>query len=196
MGALVVSALVFGAAVLLCWKGPLRSRWAAVGGMVTGLMIAAGWALTQAVARNSFDPVVVQSLSFSGPSAEWLMRVLSSATAPGFGFDAALLPAVFAGSLLAALVFGEFRFEGFKTENRLGHYLLGAVLMGFGAVLAGGCTVGAGMTGGGDIRPDGMVDPDFHLGWGHPGVPSQSPPRPGQLSACPAQNKWVIVTPC
>ena len=148
VGALVVSALVWGAAVLMCWKGPLRSRWAAVGGMVTGLMIAAGWALTQVVARNSFDPVVVQSLSFSGPSAEWLMRVLSSATAPGFGFDAALLPAVFAGSLLAALVFGEFRLEGFKTENRLGHYLLGAVLMGFGAVLAGGCTVGAGMTGG------------------------------------------------
>ena len=27
-------------------------------------------------------------------------------------------------------------------------YLIGAVLMGFGAVLAGGCTVGAGMTGG------------------------------------------------
>jgi uncharacterized membrane protein YedE/YeeE len=30
----------------------------------------------------------------------------------------------------------------------MGHYMLGAVLMGFGAVLAGGCTVGAAMSGG------------------------------------------------
>ena len=148
LAAAAVSLLVFLAAAGLCWRGALKSRWAAVGGVLTGLMIAAGWGFTQLIARNSFDPVTVQSLSFSGPSAEWLMRVLSNASAPAFGFDAALLPAVFAGSLIAAVSFREFKFEGFKTENRLGHYLIGAVLMGFGAVLAGGCTVGAGMTGG------------------------------------------------
>jgi uncharacterized membrane protein YedE/YeeE len=92
--------------------------------------------------------VAITSLSFSGPSAEWLMRVLSSASVPGFGFDAGLLPATFVGSLVGALLGGDFKLEGFKTENKLGHYLTGAILMGFGAVLAGGCTVGAGMTGG------------------------------------------------
>jgi uncharacterized membrane protein YedE/YeeE len=46
------------------------------------------------------------------------------------------------------VLFGEFKFEGFQTENKLGHYLTGSVLMGFGAVMAGGCTVGAGLTGG------------------------------------------------
>jgi uncharacterized membrane protein YedE/YeeE len=117
-------------------------------GAWVGICIALGWALTQAVANVSFEPVAVQSLSFSGPSAEWLMRTLSTATAPGFGFDAGLLPGVFAGSLMASLMFGEFKFEGFQTENKLGHYLTGAVLMGFGAVMAGGCTVGSGMTGG------------------------------------------------
>ena len=76
------------------------------------------------------------------------MRTLSTETAPKFGFDAGLLPGVFAGSLIASLLFSEFKFEGFQTENKLGHYLTGAVLMGFGAVSAGGCTVGAGMTGG------------------------------------------------
>jgi uncharacterized membrane protein YedE/YeeE len=90
----------------------------------------------------------VQSLSFSAPSAEWLMRTLSTATAPNFGFDAGLLPGVFIGSLVASVLFGEFKFEGFQTENKLGHYLTGAVLMGFGAVMAGGCTVGSGMSGG------------------------------------------------
>lgn len=122
--------------------------WLAVGAVVTGLCIAAGWGFTQAVANHSFEPVAITSLSFSGPSAEWLMRMLSSASVPGFGFDAGLLPATFVGSLLGALVCKEFKFEGFKTENKLGHYLTGAILMGFGAVLAGGCTVGAGMTGG------------------------------------------------
>ena len=72
----------------------------------------------------------------------------STDTAPRFGFDAGLLPSVFMGSFMAAFLFGEFKFEGFQTENKLGHYLTGAVLMGFGAVLAGGCTVGAGMSGG------------------------------------------------
>jgi uncharacterized membrane protein YedE/YeeE len=119
-----------------------------VGGVVVGLAIAIGWGFTQLVAGASFEPIAIQSLSFSSPSAEWLMRALSTETAPKFGFDAGLLPGVFAGSLLASMWFGEFKFEGFQTENKLGHYLTGAVLMGFGAVSAGGCTVGAGMTGG------------------------------------------------
>ncbi|MFM1924695.1 MAG: hypothetical protein RIT44_501 [Pseudomonadota bacterium] len=124
-------------------------RWAlALGSIVAGLSIALGWGLTQAIASQSFEAVQIQSLSFSSGSAEMLMRALSSSTSPSLGFDAGLLPATFLGSLLGALVGGDFKFEGFKTENKLGHYLLGAVLMGFGAVLAGGCTVGAGMTGG------------------------------------------------
>lgn len=120
----------------------------ALGAIGAGVSIAAGWGFTQAVAMQSFEPIAVTSLSFSGPSAEWLMRVLSSASVPGFGFDAGLLPATFLGALAGALVGGDFRLEGFKTENKLGHYLVGAMLMGFGAVLASGCTVGAGMSGG------------------------------------------------
>jgi uncharacterized membrane protein YedE/YeeE len=120
----------------------------ALGAIVVGLSIALGWGLTQAIASQSFEAVQIQGLSFSSASAEMLMRALSSGTAPSWGFDAGLLPATFLGSLLGALVGGDFKFEGFKTENKLGHYLTGAVLMGLGAVLAGGCTVGAGMTGG------------------------------------------------
>ena len=126
-----------------------QHRWGlALGAIVVGLSIALGWGLTQAIASQSFEAVQIQGLSFSSASAEMLMRVLSSASSPSLGFDAGLLPATFVGSLLGALVGSDFKFEGFKTENKLGHYLIGAVLMGFGAVLAGGCTVGAGMTGG------------------------------------------------
>lgn len=147
-GGLVLAVLAVATGLYFFWRQHSGRLWLALGAICTGLMIAAGWGFTQAVASQSFEPVTITSLSFSGPSAEWLMRVLSSASVPGFGFDAGLLLATFVGSLVGALIGGDFRFEGFKTENKLGHYLTGAILMGFGAVLAGGCTVGAGMTGG------------------------------------------------
>jgi len=147
-GGLAVASLALLTGVVFFVRHHERRLWLGLGAVACGLAVTAGWGLTQAVARDSFEAITVQSLSFSGPSAEWLMRVLASTSVPGFGFDAGLLPATFAGSLIGAWIGREFRFEGFKTENKLGHYLTGAVMMGFGAVLAGGCTVGAGMSGG------------------------------------------------
>ena len=89
----------------------------------------------------------IQGLTFSGPSAEWLMRVLAS-PAPAFGFDAGMLPGVFVGSFIGALVGREFKVEGFKDGYSMARYIVGAMAMGFGSMLAGGCAVGAGMTGG------------------------------------------------
>jgi uncharacterized membrane protein YedE/YeeE len=144
-----------GLAVGLVWLAAalyfaVRSGWGAwkwVGGMGTGLAVAAGWWYTHLVASQSFDTVQVQGLTFSGPSAEWLMRVLASPTPP-VGFDFGLLPGVFAGSFLGALIGGDFRLEGFKDGYSMRRYIAGAMLMGFGSMLAGGCAVGAGMTGG------------------------------------------------
>mgnify|MGYP002655076313 CR=1 FL=1 len=147
-GGLVLALLALGTGFYFFFKAHPQRWGLSTLALVTGLSIALGWGLTQAIASTSFEAIQIQSLSFSSASAEMLMRVLSSATSPSLGFDAGLLPATFIGSLLGALVGGEFKFEGFKTENKLGHYLTGAVLMGFGAVLAGGCTVGAGLTGG------------------------------------------------
>ena len=147
----------FGVLIGFCFLGIAVWRFRATAGefkpfvfgnVFVGVAIASGWLFTQWVASASFEPISVQGLSFSGPSAEWLTRVLYTDIAPKFAFDAGLLPSVFIGSLIAAVLFGEFKFEGFQTENKLGHYLSGAILMGFGAVLAGGCTVGAGMSGG------------------------------------------------
>ncbi|RYF14880.1 MAG: YeeE/YedE family protein [Comamonadaceae bacterium] len=128
----------------------LRSRrdaWKWVGGIGAGLAVALGWAYTATVAASSFQVVPVQGLTFSGPSAEWLMRVVA-APAPAIGFDFGLLPGVFAGSLLGGIVGGNLRLEGFKDGYGMRRYIGGAVLMGFGAMLAGGCAVGAGVSGG------------------------------------------------
>ena len=118
-----------------------------VGGIGTGLSVAAAWGFTQWVAKNSFEPIQIQGLTFSGPSAEWLMRVLQS-PAPKIGFEFGLLPGVFLGSFLGAMAGSEFKLEGFKDGYSMRRYIAGAVLMGFGSMLAGGCAIGAGVTGG------------------------------------------------
>ena len=139
--------LVWLAAALYFAARAGRGVWKWVGGLGTGLMVAAGWWFTYAVSTNTFELVQVQGLTFSGPSAEWLMRVLATPS-PAVGFDFGLLPGVFLGSLLGALVGREWKIEGFKDGYSMGRYIAGAVLMGFGSMLAGGCAVGAGMTGG------------------------------------------------
>ncbi len=123
--------------------------WMWLGGIGTGLAVALAWWFTYAVSQASFsaEAVQMQGLTFSGPSAEWLMRVLVN-PAPAFGFDAGMLPAVFAGSFLGALVGREWKVEGFKDGYSMARYIVGAMLMGFGSMLAGGCAVGAGITGG------------------------------------------------
>ena len=54
---------------------------------------------------------------------------------------------VIVGSAAAALLRGEFRWEGFRDTEDTANHLAGAVLMGFGGMLAGGCAVGAGVSG-------------------------------------------------
>ena len=75
------------------------------------------------------------------------MRVLAS-PAPHIGFDFGLMPGVFAGSFIGAMIGGDWKLEGFQGGHSMPRYIIGAVLMGFGSMLAGGCAVGAGMTGG------------------------------------------------
>lgn len=145
-GGLAVGLVWFAAALYFALRSD-RSLWKWVGGMGTGLAVAAGWWATHLIGSQSFDTVQVQGLTFSGPSAEWLMRVLAS-PAPPIGFDFGLLPGVFAGSLLGALLGRDFKLEGFKDGYSMRRYIAGAMLMGFGSMLAGGCAVGAGMTGG------------------------------------------------
>ena len=116
------------------------------GAIGTGLTIAAGWVFTYVLSQSAFTPVAIKSLTFSGPSADTLMYVLSSPE-KGISFDIALVPGVFLGSFLSAALARELKLEGFSDGLSMRRYIVGAGLMGFGAMLAGGCAVGAGVTG-------------------------------------------------
>lgn len=119
----------------------------AISAIGVGLAVATAWLFTFDVAQSSFALIQIKGISFIGPSADTLMGLINSPSLH-LGFDTGLVPGVFAGSLLASLATGEWKMQGFQDGPSMTRYLLGAALMGFGGMLAGGCAVGAGVTGG------------------------------------------------
>ncbi|MDP4924079.1 MAG: YeeE/YedE family protein, partial [Limnohabitans sp.] len=77
-GGLVLALIALGTGFYFFFKTHQRRWGLALGAIITGLSIALGWGLTQAIASQSFEAVQIQGLSFSSASAEMLMRVLSS----------------------------------------------------------------------------------------------------------------------
>ncbi len=112
-----------------------------------GLAVAGGWLITYLLAQQAFTPVTIKSVSFIGPSADTLMGLINSPSLP-LGFDTGMVPGVFAGALLASLAGRDWKLQGFHDGPSMTRYAIGAILMGFGGMLAGGCAVGAGVTGG------------------------------------------------
>ena len=111
-----------------------------------GFAVALGWVLTFTLAQQAFEPISITSATFSGPSANTLMFFLTEN--PVLDFDIGLVPGVFLGAFVAAALKRELKFQGFDGESQMRRSMAGAVLMGFGAMLAGGCAIGAGVTGG------------------------------------------------
>lgn len=114
---------------------------------IVGLAVCGGWLLTYAIASTSFEVVAIQSVTFTGPSTDTLMALINESTIP-LTFGLGLVPGVFLGAMVTAMAKGEARIQRFEPDLPMERYLIGGVLMGFGSMLAGGCAVGAGMTGG------------------------------------------------
>jgi len=111
-----------------------------------GFAVALGWVLTFSLSNVAFDPVQVESATFTGPSAHTLMFFLDRNAV--LEFDIGLVPGVFLGAFLAAAWSRELKVQGFDGPTPLRNAMFGAALMGFGGMLAGGCAIGAGVTGG------------------------------------------------
>ncbi len=115
-------------------------------GVMIGALIPAGWFATGALLLDEFDPIALESLAFTSASSEALFwTVAGTAIVPGFGVG--LFAGVLVGSLLSSLSRREFAWTGFSEDLPTHRYLIGGSLMGVGGVLAGGCTVGAGLSG-------------------------------------------------
>jgi uncharacterized membrane protein YedE/YeeE len=134
------------ATVALVIAARARVSWITlVAGSGVGFTVAAGWWFTRALSLQSFDPMPVKSLTFSGPSADMPMWFLTPDAR--MDFDVRLIPGVVPGAAVAALLAGEWKWQGFDQVHNVSRYLIGAAMMGMGAMLAGGCAIGAGVTG-------------------------------------------------
>lgn len=142
----VMAAIALGLAFLLAFRSRVQLSHAIAAGLVGGA-VGLGWLLTYSIAQTSFDVVPISSVTFTGPSTDTLMGLVNSPNLP-LGFGVGLVPGVFLGAMAMALLTREARIERFGPDTPMERYLLGAAFMGFGSMLAGGCAVGAGMSGG------------------------------------------------
>ncbi|NIZ59495.1 YeeE/YedE family protein [Sedimentitalea sp. CY04] len=117
-----------------------------LGAALIGLLVPLGWVGTGYVLFDDFDPIAMESLSFTAPTTETLFYGIASSAIPA-GFGTGLVGGVLLGALAAAVLTGNFKWLSFDSPRQTGRYMAGAVLMGMGGVLAGGCTVGAGLAG-------------------------------------------------
>ncbi|WP_297769144.1 YeeE/YedE family protein [uncultured Roseovarius sp.] len=140
---LAVSALI--ALSALASRAFLADRRSLFWGAMVGIAVTTGWAGTSWVATHGFLPQPVQTHTFSAPLGESIL-FLMTASGGGLSFGVASVFGVLAGAFCGSLIKGHFRWEACEDPRELRRQILGAVCMGFGAVLAFGCTVGQGIS--------------------------------------------------
>lgn len=149
--------------LLLAWSLASRSLWRPapfLGGLAVGALVVSAWYITGHLGFVAEDPDTLEAtfvgtashrpeaLTFVGPlahSLEWLSWASDGSRRISFGI--ATVAGTVLGALAQALLFREFRWEGFHGAGDTARHLIGAVLMGFGGILAMGCTLGQGITG-------------------------------------------------
>ena len=131
-----------------------------LGGLGTGLMVVAAWYVSGHIGYLAEHPETLEeafiatnsgrmeSLTFVAPQAYTLeLLMLWSDTSRTVTFAIATVLGVIAGSFAWSILTRGFRWEGFASVEDTASHLIGAALMGFGGVVAMGCTVGQGITG-------------------------------------------------
>jgi uncharacterized membrane protein YedE/YeeE len=131
-----------------------------LGGIVSGLVVVGGWYVSGHLGYLAEDPNTLQeafvatnsgrmeSFTFVAPQAYTLeLLMLWSDSSRKMSFAIAGTLGVVVGSMVYALLSRSFRWEGFRDIEDTANHLVGAALMGFGGVVAMGCTIGQGLTG-------------------------------------------------
>lgn len=124
---------------------PFRQRPRAVAaGSLVGLAIVGGW-LSTSLLSSDFDPYPLESHTFSAPLGETILYVMAS-TGTGLRFGIGAVIGVVIGANIGSRRLDQFRWEACEDVREFRRQLLGGLLMGFGGVLAFGCTVGQGLS--------------------------------------------------
>ena len=127
------------------------------GFVVAAVVVAAWWVTTGELGQNLLEEaemmderpfaIGAQSFTFAQPSGH-LMRWIETGFSTSLVTFALMAGAgVIAGSFLYSLLFRKFRIEWFASWGDFFTHIIGGLLMGIGAVLAMGCTIGQAVTG-------------------------------------------------
>ncbi len=146
----ILGGLVVGLVVLAAWYVTSNIQINADGDMLSLQTYVQDWELyapADAVRPAAAGPLAPQSFSFINPMGQALGYVAKGFDRSLLTFGIMVLAGVIAGSLLWALISRSFRFEWFVSVRDFFNHLVGAILMGFGGILAMGCTIGQGITG-------------------------------------------------
>lgn len=152
IGADVRSLVAVIAGAGLCWlaladRRLLRTPRLLAAGAVLGLAAVAGWAATSLLGDDFEHALRPQSLTFVSTVGKALYGgLLNAAAFADFGVMSVF--GVVAGAWLAAWYADELSWEAFDDDREMRRHLVGAALMGAGGILAGGCTIGQGITAG------------------------------------------------
>ncbi len=126
--------------------GTLRQDRRAIGwGIVVGLAVVSSWAGTYYVDQNGFGGLAVVSHTFAAPVGETILYGMT-ATGQHLSFGIGSVAGVWIGAFLGSLIKGHFRWEACEDPRELRRQILGAALMGVGAVVAIGCSIGQGLS--------------------------------------------------
>ncbi|MEZ5903646.1 MAG: YeeE/YedE family protein [Geminicoccaceae bacterium] len=151
---LFLALLVGGGLLLWIFRDPgfRRNRADQMVGFGLGLAVALGFLATGTLFFAPGGPGEVVSLNFAAPLADALAwGAMGRGTWPGFG--AALVLGTVAGAALSAGSARRARIETFASRDDMIRHVAGAGLMGFGGMLAMGCTIGQGVSGIATLAP-------------------------------------------
>jgi uncharacterized protein len=113
--------------------------------VVVGLAVVSGWAGTAYINRHGFEALPLASHSFSAPLGETILWTMTGSLRP-LSFAVGSITGVWLGAFIGSLIKGHFRWEACDDPRELRRQIIGAAIMGAGAVIAMGCTVGQGLS--------------------------------------------------
>ena len=147
-GSVALIGILLGLAVCLLMLGARsfrRDLRKVVWGAVAGLAITSGWAGTAWLAQTGFGAQTLMSHSYAAPVGETLLYAMQGSVRP-LSFGIGSVAGVWVGAFLGSLWQGHFRWEACEDPRELRRQIFGAGLMGAGAVIAMGCTIGQGIS--------------------------------------------------
>lgn len=138
---------IVGAAILLFALGSremIRSPKHIFWGAVVGVSVVSGWVGTYWVANTGFGLEPIETHSFVAPIGDTIYYAMT-ASGNTLSFSVGSVVGVVIGAWLGSFSKGHFRWEACEDPRELRRQIIGAAIMGPGAILAVGCSIGQGV---------------------------------------------------